>query len=337
MTTSNKQKAIGIIGLGKSLPKMLVTNDDLVKRGVATTNEWIIERTGIKERYISDENTSTSDLAFEAAKQAIKNASLSEKDIDLIIVATTSPDYLAFPSTASILQDRLGLNHIPAFDLSAACTGFCYALTTASAYISAGLSKKALVIGADCLTKLTNWDDRSTCVLFGDGAGAVVLGGVEEGYGILSSSLHSDGSAAQCLKINSGGTRNPLTPSSLEKNDHKIYMEGKTVFKKVVQELVPCIKQTIEKANLSLSDIDFFIPHQANIRIIEHAREKIGLTKEQVYVNIEKYGNTSAASIPIALCDASYEGKIKDGNIVLIAGFGAGFAWGANLMKWRKI
>jgi 3-oxoacyl-[acyl-carrier-protein] synthase III len=337
MSHSRTLNSIGIIGIGKSLPKNIVTNNDLVKRGIETSDEWIVERTGIKQRHIADDQTATSDLAYQAAKQAIESASLSEKDIDLIIVATTSPDYLAFPSTACIVQDKLGLNNIPAFDVSAACTGFCYAFTTAASYIASGLAKNALVIGADCLTKLINWEDRSTCILFGDGAGAVVLSDVPENYGILAASLHSDGSAAQLLKLNSGGTRNPLTKSSFEAKDHMIFMEGKSVFKKAVQELVPCIKKTLKKANMALEDIDFFIPHQANVRIIEHAREKIGLTKEQVYINIHKYGNTSAASIPIALFDAVDEGLMKDGSNLLIAGFGAGFTWGANLIKWSKI
>lgn len=335
--TKTPNISVGIIGVGKSVPKKVIKNDDLIKMGLDTSDEWIFERTGIKQRHIASENESTSDFAYLAALEAIESAQIKKEDIDLIIVATSSPDHLAFPATACIIQEKLGLRHIAAFDISAACTGFTTALTTGTSFIQSNLAKNALIIGADCLSKLINWEDRSTCILFGDGAGAVVLSEVPSNFGILSSTLHSDGSAAPLLGIPCGGTKKPFSQEVLDNKEYFIEMDGRAVFKKAVQELVPCIKNNLQKVGLSTNDINFFIPHQANVRIIDYAREKLKLDKNQVYINIEKYGNTSAASIPIALCEAYEKKLLSPGHILVLAGFGAGFMWGSNIIKWSKL
>lgn len=325
-----------IIGLGKYLPEQIVTNDEFVKLGLETSDSWIRERTGIISRRVSSPKEASSDLAFHASKQALKSAGLEADQIDLIIVATTSPDYLGFPSTACILQEKLGIKNCPAFDLVAACTGFSYGLTTASAYIRADAAKHILVVGTDTLTKLMNWKDRSTCILFGDGAGAAILSPCEAGYGIIASEIYASGADAASLMIKEGGTRSPLTPEGLANQTNTIVMEGKAVFKLAVQKMVPAIKKALKKVGLGLDDINYLVPHQANIRIIDFAREKLGLKKEQVLVNIDKYGNTSAASIPITLTEAMEANTFKTGEIVVCVGFGAGFTWGVNVIRWRN-
>jgi len=316
-----------ISGVGSYVPPKIVTNDDLSKT-VETSDQWIRERTGITERRVSDENTATSDLALIAAQKALASAKVAAEEIELILVCTCSPDSL-FPSTACILQDKLGAGSAAAFDLSAACSGFNYGLATASSFIESGKYKKILLVGADTLTKYLDWTDRGTCILFGDGAGAVVLEATTENQGVLASWLKAEGSLGKYLTMPGGGSRDPE-----EKNGRFIRMDGKEVFKFAVRILETSIYEVLKIGALNLSDIDLFIPHQANIRIIDHVTKKLGLPKEKVYVNLQKYGNTSAASIPIALDEAFAEGKIQPGNLLILSGFGAGLTSCANIIRW---
>lgn len=316
-----------IIGVGSCVPPKVVTNDDL-SRVIDTSDEWIRTRTGIQERRVSDEGTATSDLALIAAERALTAAKLSAEELDLIIVATTSPDYL-FPSVGCILQDKLNAPKAAAFDLSAACSGFNYALTVASNLVEAGKYQNVLLVGADTLTKYLDWTDRGTCVLFGDGAGAVVLTPTKEEKGILCSWLKSEGHLSKRLIMPGGGSRDPEG-----KNGRFIRMDGKEVFKFATRALETSILEVLKICNLGVSDIDLLIPHQANIRIIDHVVKKMGLPKEKVYVNLQKYGNTSAASVPLALDEALGEGKIKSGDLLVLSGFGAGLTCGANLVRW---
>jgi len=316
-----------IIGTGSCVPERIVTNSDLEKM-VQTSDEWIRERTGIEERRVSDENTSTSDLAVIAAQKAIKAAGIDPKVLDLIIVGTCSPDYL-FPSVGCIVQDKIGAVNAAAFDVSAACSGFNFALTAAAAFIESKTYKNILVVGADTLTKYLDWTDRGTCILFGDAAGAVVLTATEEERGVLSSLIRAEGILGKYLIMPGGGSRDPE-----EKNGRFIKMDGKEVFKFAVRALETSLKDILAQSNHSVADINLFIPHQANSRIIDHVSKKLGLSKERVYVNLQKYGNTSAASIPLALDEANKSGRIKEGDLVVLSGFGAGLTYGANLIKW---
>ncbi|MFC1751889.1 beta-ketoacyl-ACP synthase III [Thermoproteota archaeon] len=330
-------KAVGITGTGKYLPSKIIKNDDFVKMGLDTSDEWIMERTGIRERRICEPSMSTSDMGVIAGEQAIRNAGLEPKDIDLVIVATTSADYPAFPSTACLIQHRLGLRNIGAFDVAAACTGFNYALTMGAQCIQTGFCRHVLVIGADCLSKLVDWTDRSVCILFGDGAGAVVLSEVKPGYGILASELHSKGSVGDILITRGGGSREPFSQRVLEEKLHCIAMDGKAVFKLAVSNIVPTLKNTLKSVGLSPADLDLLVPHQANIRIIDLTKDKLNLSDDQVITNLEKYGNTSAASIPIALAEAVEQNRVKEGDLVAFLGFGGGFTWASTLLKWGGI
>ncbi|MFC1571420.1 beta-ketoacyl-ACP synthase III [Candidatus Margulisiibacteriota bacterium] len=316
-----------IIGVGSYLPDKVVTNDDLSKT-VNTSDEWIKTRTGIEQRRVSDENTATSDLAINAARKALAAAKLSGQDLDLIIVGTTSPNYL-FPSVACILQNELNAKNAAAFDVSAACSGFNFALNVGSTFIEAGKYKKVLVVGADTLTKYLDWTDRSTCILFGDGAGAVVLTPSTDDSGILANWLKAEGHLGHLLTMPGGGSRDPE-----QKNGRFIKMNGTEVFKFAVRVLDESIAEVLKMADLKIEDVDLLIPHQANSRIIDHVIKRMKLPKEKVFKNLEKYGNTSAASIPIALDEALAAGKIKKGDIVLLSGFGAGLTCGANLIRW---
>ncbi|MDD5382223.1 MAG: ketoacyl-ACP synthase III [Candidatus Margulisbacteria bacterium] len=316
-----------IIGTGSCLPPKIVTNDDLAKT-VETSDEWIRARTGIQERRVSDEATATSDLAIVAAEKALAKAKMPAGELDLIIVGTTSPDTL-FPSVACIVQDKLQAHKAAAFDVSAACSGFNFALTVAASFIETGTYKNILVIGADTLTKYLDWTDRGTCILFGDGAGAVVLTRSNDDSGILASWLKAEGSLGRYLVMPGGGSRDPE-----EKHGRFIKMDGKEVFKFAVRVLEESVGEVLKLAQLELKDIDLLIPHQANSRIVDHVTKKIGLPKEKVYVNLQKYGNTSAASIPIALDEALADGKIKKGDLIVLSGFGAGLTAGANVIKW---
>ena len=324
-------RKVGIIGVGEYLPKKILTNARLEKM-VDTSDEWITTRTGIKERRLAAKNEATSDLAINAAKRALKDAHLLPRDIDLVIVATITPDS-AFPSVACILQDALLIKNAACFDVSAACAGFVYAITIAQQFIAHGTYKNALVVGAETLSSITDWKDRNTCVLFGDGAGAVVLSQVKSG-GILSTYLNSDGSKKDLLMIQAGGSRMPVSPRTLTKRLHYIKMQGNELFKLAVTLMAEVAQIVLKRAGLECKDIDLVIPHQANVRIIMAMAKKLGLPKEKIYLNIEKYGNMSSASTATALVEAVKKGRIKRGDIVVLDAFGAGLVWGGCVIKW---
>ncbi|MEW4369191.1 beta-ketoacyl-ACP synthase III [Paenibacillus kandeliae] len=323
---------IGIIGTGKYVPEKILSNADLEKM-VDTNDEWIVSRTGIRERHIAAPDQATSDLAYEAAIKAIETAGMIAADLDLIVVATITPD-MSFPSTACILQDKLGAKKAAAFDLSAACSGFVYALGAATSMLQMGMYKNALVIGADTLSRITDYTDRNTCVLFGDGAGAVVIGEVGEGRGFKAFDLGAEGAGGELLKLPAGGSRTPASADTLEAKQHFIQMSGREVFKFAVKVMNKATEDVLNKAGISKDDIDLFIPHQANVRIINSAMERLNLTEDRVMINVQKYANTSAASIPLALVEAVEEGRIKEGDKVVMVGFGGGLTWGASVIIW---
>ena len=314
-----------ITGTGSYLPQKVLSNHDLEKM-VDTNDQWIQERTGIKKRHIIAEDETTTDLAFNAAEKAIEAAGIENTEIDLIIVATTTPTRI-FPSTASLVQERLGISGCPAFDLQAVCTGFVYALTVADKFIKSGSAKNALIIGAESLSRIVDWNDRNTCVLFGDGAGAVLLQASEE-TGILSTHIHSDGKYNGLLSV-------PTGPGSMD-TDAKPYieMQGNDVFKIAVRTLSTIADETLSANNLSKKDIDWLIPHQANIRIIAATAKKLGMSMDQVVVTVDEHGNTSAASIPLALDVAVRDGRIQRGETLLLEAFGGGFTWGSVLLNF---
>ena len=307
----------GIIGVGRYVPEKVVKNTDLEKI-MDTSDEWIRTRTGIEERRIAGDDMDTSDMAFEAAKNAIEHAGISPKEIDLILVATVTPDQ-PFPTVACMLQDRLGAANAAAMDISAACAGFMYGLATAQQFIVSGTYRYVLVVGVEKLSKITDWSDRNTAVLFGDGAGAAVVGPVSEGRGILAFDLGADGSGGKYLY-----------------QDRYIHMNGREVFKFAVRQMGESCIRVIEKAGLSKEDVDFLIPHQANIRIMESARQRLELPVEKMSKTVHKYGNTSAASIPISLVEELEAGKIKDDQVIVMVGFGGGLTWGAVLLRWGR-
>lgn len=325
-------RPVGILGTGKYVPERVLTNRDL-EQTVDTNDEWIVTRTGIRERRLASEQQASSDLALEAARIALDKSGVSAEQLDLIIVATITPD-MSFPSTACILQDKLGARKAAAFDLSAACSGFIYGLANAVNFIAAGIYKHALVIGAECLSKITDYTDRNTCILFGDGAGAVVLGEVAEGRGFRSFELGADGSGGDLLKLEGGGSRYPATPQSLESKLHYISMAGRDVFKFAVRIMGSSAEEALRKAGLDKSDIDLLVPHQANIRIIQAALERLKLSEEKCMINLDRYGNVSAASIPIALAEADEQGRAKPGDCIVLVGFGGGLTWGASVLIW---
>jgi len=322
----------GIIGIGSYLPNKVVSNTELEKI-VDTTNHWIIERTGISTRRIAQSHTSSSDLGAEAAKLAIKDANLKPEDIDMIISASSSPD-CTFPATACIIQDKIKAKNAAAFDIQAACTGFVYGMTTAAQYIMTGEYKNIVVVGSEVLSKITDWQDRNTCILFGDGAGAVVVSQVQSG-GIITSHLGADGSGASLLELPAGGTKEPATFETVKNRRHYIKMNGNEVFKFAVKVFENGTKKVVEKANLALNDIDLIIPHQANVRIIDAAMKRLKFPIERVMINLDKYGNMSSASIPVALHEAFCSGRIKKGHKIVLVGFGAGLTWGAILIDWN--
>ncbi|MEN6357732.1 MAG: beta-ketoacyl-ACP synthase III [Armatimonadota bacterium] len=326
------QRNAGIIGTGSAVPDKVLSNADLEKM-VDTNDEWIRTMTGISERRISAEGEATSDYATKAAKIALDRAGLTPDDIDLIILATVTGD-MQYPATASIVQNALGCKNAAAFDLGAGCSGWVYSLAAANSFITSGMYNHVLVIGADLLTRVTNWTDRTTCILFGDGAGAALVGPVGEGEGMLGFELGSDGASANALCIPGGGSRQPLTHELLDSHADKTHMEGREVFKFAVKIQGEATERVLAKLGMKVEDIDMVIPHQANIRIIDSAVQRLGLAKDKFFVNIQKYGNTSAASIPIALDEALSEGKIKKGDTVVTVGFGAGLTWAAGVMKW---
>lgn len=322
---------VGIVGVGCYLPGKKLTNADLEKM-VDTSDEWITTRTGIKERRLAAKGQATSDLAFLAAEKALVNAKLSASKIDLIIVATITPD-MHFPSTSCIVQQRLGAKNAVCLDISAACAGFVYAIIIAQQFMANGTYKNALVVGAEVLSSVTDWTDRNTCVLFGDGAGACVLKPVKSG-GIISTYLGSDGSMADLMMMPAGGSRHPATRETVDKKMHCIKMQGKELFKLAVNLMSDAAHKVLRQAHLTCKDVDCLIPHQANIRILLAVAKKVGLPAAKIYLNIDRYGNMSSASTATALCEAVKEGKIKKGDIVLLDAFGAGLVWGACIIKW---
>jgi len=321
-----------IVSTGAYLPEKVLKNSDLEKM-VDTSDEWITERTGIRERRIADKNQTASDLACEASKRAIERAGVGAEDIDLIIVATVSGD-MPFPSTACFLQDKLGALNAAAFDINAACSGFLYALTIADNFIKAGTHRKVLVVGTEVLSKVTDWDDRATCVLFGDGAGAVILEPTDEDRGILSTHINSDGRMWELLYLPGGGSRNPSSCDSVGQKLHYIKMKGNETFKVAVRTLEELVIKTLEENNLDSSRLSLLIPHQANLRIIQATADRLKIPMEKVIVNLDKFGNTSAASIPIALDEAVVNNRVKSGDYVLLEAFGGGLTWASALIKW---
>ncbi len=325
-------KRVKIVSTGSYLPEKVLTNFDLEKI-VDTTDEWITTRTGIKERHIAREDEATSDMVIEASKRALEKANLKPEDIDLIIVATITPDN-AYPSTACWVQKGLGLKEIPAFDISAACTGFIYGLIVAESLIKTGVSKRALVAGAETLSKFTNWEDRSTCVLFGDGAGVVILEESDDESGIIETYWGAEGSLGNLLIQPAGGSKMPPTEETVRKKLHTVHMEGNKVFRWAVKYMAESAEIVLKKAGLTGEDVDLFIPHQANYRIIDVARKHANITEEKTYIVIDKIANISAGTIPIAMDMAVEEGRIKKGDIVLLDAFGGGFTWGAVVLRW---
>jgi 3-oxoacyl-[acyl-carrier-protein] synthase III len=321
----------GIAGLGFSVPEKRLTNQDLEKM-VETTDEWIRSRTGISERRIAEKGEGVSELAAKASLQALQNAGMKPEDIDLIICATTTGDQ-PLPSTACFVQRKIGAHKAAAFDLGAACAGFVYALATADQFVVGGLYKNILVIGADVISPYIDWTDRSTCVLFGDGAGAAVVTEAASG-GILSSVLGSDGRHAELLTIDCGGSRKPASKDSVESKGHYLKMTGSEVFKLAVRGMSDAVIEALEKAKVKKSDVACVIPHQANQRIIDAVADRLELPKEKVFVNLDRYGNTSAASCPIALAEAVQQGRIKKKDKVVLATFGSGLVWGAMVVEW---
>jgi 3-oxoacyl-[acyl-carrier-protein] synthase III len=324
-------RPITITGLGCYVPDRVITNDDLSKT-LDTSDEWIMERTGIRERRVAAEDQAMSDIALPAATRALEDAGVQGSDLDLIIVATVTPD-MAFPSTGAILADQLGASDAAAYDLSAGCTGFMYALAQGYGMVAAGLADRALVVGGDVLSKIVNWDDRSTCVLFGDGAGAVMLERSDEG-GFLGFELGAEGAGGVHLNLPAGGSRMPTTPDTVAQELHWVHMNGREVFKFATRVLVSSAEKLLERCGLSIDDVDVYVPHQANVRIIDYATKKLGIPEDRVVVNVERYGNTSSGSIPLALADAESEGRLKPGATVLMTGMGAGLTWGSALMEW---
>ena len=331
MKRMDKRK-IRISGSGFYAPDKVLTNFDLEKM-VDTSDEWIITRTGIKERRIASSNQATSDLAVEASRRALKDAGLGIKDIDLIIVATSTPDTI-FPSTACWVQKGLGADHIPAFDISAGCTGFLYGMILAEALILGKVNKRILLAGGELLTKIVNWEDRNTCVLFGDAAGAFILEESGDESGMLSFYWKADGSLGDLLLQPAGGTRIPATAQSVAEKLHCLQMKGNDVFKHAVKRMGEAALEALKRAGLKRDDIDYLIPHQANIRIIDATGRRLNVPQEKVYSNIHKYGNVSVASIPISVHELKQEGKLKKGDIIVMDAFGAGFTWAAVIYRW---
>ncbi|MBU0744493.1 MAG: ketoacyl-ACP synthase III [Gammaproteobacteria bacterium] len=328
--SSNKAS---ILGIGSYVPDKILTNLDLEKI-VDTSDEWITSRTGIKERRIADDNQAASDLGYESAKRALKDAKMNASELDLIIVATISPDMI-FPATACIIQEKLGAKNAAAFDMSAACTGFIYAITTAKMFIEAGMYNNILVIATEALSKFVDWEDRNTCVLFGDGSGAAVVGkkkSAKQGY-IIDSCLSANGLYVDLLKTPGGGSRYPASKQTVKDKMHYLKMSGNEVFKLAVQSMLEATFEVLEKAKLKPEDIACFIPHQANIRIIQAIQKRLKVPDEKVYINVDKYGNTSAATVIIALDEIVKQGLVKKGDKVLLVAFGGGFTWGATIIQ----
>lgn len=321
-----------ITGTGSYAPRKIITNHDLEKL-VDTSDEWITERTGIKQRCVAEKGQSTSDLAYEASVKALKAAGLSAQDLDLILVATLTPDtYL--PSVSCVLQSKLQAKKAAVFDIYAACSGFIYGLSIASAYIKSGMYSNILLVGAEVLSRFTDWEDRNTCVLFGDGAGAAVIQRYSGKRGILSTHLHSDGSLGDLIQIPAGGATHPSSHDTVHKRMHFIKMKGNETFKVAVRALEDVVQEALEFNNVRAEDIDLLVPHQANLRIIQAMAQRLNMPMEKVVLTIDKYGNTSAASIPMALDEAVRAGRIEEHNLILLEAFGGGLTWASALLRW---
>jgi 3-oxoacyl-[acyl-carrier-protein] synthase-3 len=327
MIAAANGRPVSITGLGCHVPERILSNAD-IEQLVDTSNEWIMERTGIRERRIAKEEEALSDLALPAAREALAQAGLEGADVDLLIVATVTPDMM-FPATAAILADQLGSSDAAAYDLSAGCTGFMYAVAQAYGMVSSGLSERALVVGGDVLSKILDWTDRSTLVLFGDGAGAVVVERVDGG-GFLGFELGADGGGGEHLWLPGSGSRH------FEDPDRFVKMNGREVFKFATRVMIYSAEKVLEACGRTVEDVDVYVPHQANVRIIDHATRKLGIPKEKVVVDVDRYGNTSSGSIPLALADAAADGRLKPGELVLMTGMGAGLTWGSALIEWTN-
>ena len=322
-----------ILGTGAAVPKRVLTNQDL-ESIVDTSDEWISSRTGIKTRHIAEDGESTSTLATEAARRSLEMAGVKPEEVDMIVVGTTSPD-MVMPNTGALVQKNLGACNAFAFDVYAACSGFLYALTIADKFIKENPEKKILAIGSELLSSITDWEDRNTCVLFGDAAGAVLVSGGNDGKrGILSTHLHSDGCLWELLYIPGGGCVYPPSAEMAEKRDYCIRMHGNEVYKHAVRSLTEVAQEALVANQVNPEDVDLFIPHQANIRIMKKVAEKLKILPDRVYINIERYGNTSSASIPVALDEANRSGRLKQGDLILLDAFGGGFTWGAVMIRW---
>jgi 3-oxoacyl-[acyl-carrier-protein] synthase-3 len=327
------QRRSVVLGTGSELPDKIITNEDL-ERMVETSDEWITVRTGIKQRRVLEEGKGNAHMAYHAAVRALKDAGMEAKDLDAIVMGTCTADY-PFPSSACVLEDMLGARKAFSFDVNAACSGFLNALAISDSFIKTGLIRTALVVGSDTLSRLLNWEDRSTCILFGDGAGAMIIGASENGdRGILSTRLRTDGSHVKTLYVPAGGSIKPANPETVQNNEHTITMNGKEVFKIAVRSMEEISRKALDDAGIGIDQVSLVIPHQANRRIIVALAERLGVPLEKVMINLDKYGNTSAASVPVALDEARREGRIQRGDVVLLNAFGAGFAWGAAVVKF---
>jgi 3-oxoacyl-[acyl-carrier-protein] synthase-3 len=324
---------VSITGIGANAPDRVLTNDELSAM-VDTSNEWIVVRTGIRERRIAREDEALSDMALPAARAALDMSGVSGPELDLVICATVTPD-MAFPATAAIMADELEAHEAAAYDLSAGCTGFMYAVAQAYGMLAGGVCRRALVVGGDVLSKIVDWSDRTTCIVFGDGAGAVVLERVDQG-GFLGFELGADGSGGMQLYLPAGGSRAPTSEATLANHEHYVHMNGREVFKFATRVLVTSAQTLLDQLGLTVDDIDLYVPHQANVRIIKHAVERLGIPDEKVVVNVDRYGNTSSGSIPLALADAVRDRRVNRGDIVLMTGMGAGLTWGSGVIEWTE-
>jgi 3-oxoacyl-[acyl-carrier-protein] synthase-3 len=330
--STKPRRTVSIIGTGSYVPEKILTNADL-SRIVETSDEWITTRTGIKERRIAAKNENTSDMAAKAALKAIEQAKISPADIDLILVATATPDVL-FPATACFVQKKIGATNAACLDISAACAGFLFGLEIAQQFITSHAQDTVLVIGAEKLTSITNWTDRNTCVLFGDGAGAAILRHRGSAHGVISTHIGSDGQYTDILFMPGGGSRCPITRENVDLNLQTIHMSGKEVYKQAVTVMLSAAKKALEQAGLSIEDIACVIPHQANLRIIEAIADRLGISRDKMFVNLDRYGNTSAAAVAIALDEANRSGRIKPGDYVLMVVFGGGLTWASTVIEW---
>ena len=324
---------VSITGIGANVPERVMTNDELSEL-VDTTDEWIVVRTGIRERRIAREDEALSDMALPAARRALEMASVTGPDLDLIVCATVTPD-MAFPATAAIMADELAACDAAAYDLSAGCTGFMYGVAQAYGMLAGGVCRRALVVGGDVLSKIVDWSDRTTCIVFGDGAGAVVMERVEQG-GFMGFELGADGSGGMQLYLPAGGSRSRTTEATVARHEHYVHMNGREVLKFATRVLVSSAEKLLDQLGMTVDDIDLYVPHQATVRIIKHAVERLGIPEDKVVVNVDRYGNTSSGSIPLALADAVRERRVKKGDLVLMTGMGAGLTWGSGVLEWTE-